>query len=402
MLNWREYMAKILAGVLAMMITLVIINACIAQEYKEKNTGMIITKEIQGDFLNPKLVYHIKTPVVDYFDFVLAVDSSGSTGMGDGVEGYAIAKAVPKFIKGIMENETETSNVNFNLSVISWNDKIDFASLEFTNRVPSRAKFFSINKSTRNVDSFTSAFENYYDNSDETSGTNISVAIKASKDALDADKKPNEKYYKTKKFIILVAGNGEFKPCDPKLMNATSDQYEIFTIGLDISRSSALFDHLKELTKNKDGNWRFIGAGANAVNDELVGILQNALQDALNNATKSAVAYNVSIVESLYCYYSPDPASFMVNGIPINQGSVQTKRNPDGTTTIEFDVPGDLLKPNSEIVASFSANFNPGQLPITLTDVRKPITLCTPDTKTVLPAFYYNWFSGDKFGLSLI
>ena len=394
-------MVRVFRAVLTLAISLVIISVCIAQEYKEKNTGVIITKDVQGNFLNPKLIYNIKTPIVDYFDFVLAIDSSGSIGMGNGIEGHAISNAVPKFIKGIMENETKTSNANFNLSVISWNDRVEFASLDFTNQLPSNARFFSINKSTRNVDRFIDDFKKYYKYSDETSGTNISTAIKASKDALDADKKSGDRYFKTKKFIILVTGNGEFKPCNSKLMNSTSNQYEIYTIGLDISSSAKLFSHLKELAKNKNGQWRFIAAGENEIKGELDQKLENALRDTLLNATRSTVAFNVSIIESLYCYYEPVMSSFIVNGKPIDPQSVQIKGNPDGTKTIRFNVSEELLKPNSEIIASFNAEFKPGQLPITLTDLRKPITLCTPDAKTALPAFHYEWFSGDEFEIGL-
>lgn len=395
-------MVRIFRGIVALAIFLIITSVCVAQEYKEKNTGVIITKDIQGTFLNPKLVYNIKTPVVDYFDFVLAVDSSGSLGMGNGIEGYAISEAVPKFIKGIVENETKTSNANFNLSVISWNDEIKFASLDFTNQLPSNAKFFPINKSTKNVDGFVNSFKEYYNYSDETAGTNISTAIKASKEALDADKKSGDRYFKTKKFIIFVAGNGEFKPCNSKLMNTTLNQYEIYTIGLDISKSSVLFNHMKELASNQKGRWSFIGAGENEVKEELDQKLENALRDTLFNATKSIVAFNVSIIESLYCYYEPIMSSFIVNGMSIDPRSVQIKENPDGTRTIKFDIPEGLLKPNSEIIVSFDAEFKPGQLPITLTDVRRPITLCTPDTKTALPAFHYKWFSGDEFDIGLV
>jgi hypothetical protein len=404
--------SKSLVGISVLLVLFVFLNAysslnlalCNAQEYKENKTGVIITKEIQGDLLNPKLVYYIKTPIIDYFDFVLAVDNSGSVGIeGKGLEGSAISRAVPRFLKGIAENSTRTSNANFNISIISWNDKIDFVSSDFTNIDPTKAKFFSINKSTstKSVDAFNSKFKDYYNYSDETSGTNISIAIKASKDTLDADKKLNANYFKTKKFIILVTGNGEFKPCAPNLMKAVGPKYEIFTIGLDIPSSSYLFNHLKKLAMNKQYYWKFIGAGESELHEELDKSLEIALRDALDNATKSAVAYNVRIVESLYCYYTPDLASFTVNGSPINKASVRKKDNPDGTTTIDFSVPEGLLKPNSETIVSFDAKFEPRQLPVTLTDVRKPIALCSPDSNTVLPTFHYNWFNGDGFDISL-
>ena len=51
-------MVRVFRAVLTLAISLVIISVCIAQEYKEKNTGVIITKDVQGNFLNPKLIYN--------------------------------------------------------------------------------------------------------------------------------------------------------------------------------------------------------------------------------------------------------------------------------------------------------------------------------------------------------
>ncbi len=347
-------------------------------------------------------MYTITAPKINDFDFVLAVDSSGSLGPSENdLEGPAVATAVPDFIEGIANNYSRTSMANFNISIVSWNDKIDFASSDFTNKDSSKAKLFSINKSINNIDTFINEFTKSYNYTDETAGTNISVAIRTSNDVLNADMKPNVDYHKTKKFIILVTGKGEFKPCNRDLMNAVQKKYEIFTIGLDVPISSYLYSHLKDLAMNKNHHWSFVGAAPGSLQGSLDQELEIALRDALDNATKSAVAYNVKIVESLYSYYTPNLASFTIDGVPINGAFVHKSTNLlDGTSTITLDLP-EGLRPNSKTVVSFTADFNPGYLPVTITNDRKPITLCSPAGNTQLAAFSYDWFNGEPFKIKL-
>jgi hypothetical protein len=389
--------------ILILNINLNLVNA--ASPYVDNKTGVIIDKEIKGDLLSQQLQYTIITPKLDDFDFVLAVDSSGSLGPKENyLEGSAIVKAIPAFVKGIADNYSRTEQANFNISLVSWNDKIQFASSpnNFMNANPSKAKLFLVNKSINDIDSFVNNFKQYYNCSDETTGTNISNAILASINVLDADTKPPIDYRKTRKFIILVAGKGEFEPCSRVLMNeAKKKGYEIFTIGLDVPPSSYLFSHLKDLTMNKDIHWRFIGASPNSLQGSLDQSLEVALRDALDNATKSEVAKNIRIVESVYSYYKPDLSSFIIDGIPVNQALIQSKTNPDGTTTIILDMP-EGIRPNSKKIVSFKANFDPGYLPVTITNSRKPIILCSPDASTPLPEIRYNWFNGESFKVDLI
>lgn len=397
---------RILGGIFALVVFLVVINVdlniCGAQQenpekYKEDKTGMIITKEIQGDVYDRKLVYHIKTPIIDYFDFVLAVDNSGSIGQGDRIEGYAIENAVPRFIKGILENETKITYANYNVSVVSWNDNVTIAPLDNGKKDSSKASFFAINESTsaEHINVINKKFKSFYDYSDETSGTNINTAIKGCEAILDADKEANKKYINTKKFIILVVGNGEYKPCNSNLITKVNAKYPIYTIGMDISEKTTLFDHVKNLTMNKEYHWKHISAGESALRKELDKSLETALWDILHNATRGPVANDVKIVESLYCYYKPDMNSFALNGEKTNIAK-SPKTNLDGSTTIIFDVPEAYLKPNSETVASFNAKFVPPYLPTTVTNNKEAIELCAPvDSDTQLSTLFYKWFNGD-------
>ena len=403
-------------NLLALLVMLVIVfivtvnlNICYATVYPENKTGVTINKQIQGDILHKNLIYDIKTPKVNDFDFVLAVDSSGSTGPDENnLEGPAIAAAVPAFIEEVANNYSMLKKANFNISVVSWNDNIDFASYDFKNTDPARAHLISINKSINDIDVFVNEFKRYYNYSDETRGTNISTAIKTSYDILNYDSKPNIDYHKTKKFVLLVVGKGEYKPCNQALMkvvrgdNKAVQGNEIFTIGLDIPESSSLFKHLKDLALNRDGHWRFIGADPGALQGSLNRNLETALMEALDNATNSAVAHNVRIVESLYCYYTPDLGSFTINGVSVNKNSVQLMPNADGTTTIILPLPEpEGLKPNSHTIVSFAANFNPTYLPVTFTGNRESINLCTPSAAT-LPFLHYDWFNGEPFDVHLI
>jgi hypothetical protein len=405
-------MSKPLIGVSSILILIIMLYINInlsyagsASEYVENKTGVVINKEMRGDLSRQQLVYTIRTPKIDDFDFVLAVDSSGSLGPQENyLEGSAVATAVPAFIEGIANNYSRTNKFNFNVSIVSWNDEIEFASsaADFRNKDPSKAKLFLINKSVNDINTFTDGFRNYYDCSDETTGTDISTAIKSSIEILDADVKPLVDFRKTKKFVILVTGKGEFEPCSPILMNLTQEKrYDIFTVGLDIAASSYLYSHLKDLTGNRDNHWKFIGASHDSIQDSLDGSLETALMDALDNATKSSVADNVKIVESLYCYYKPDMASFKIDGVSVDPASIQKKTNLDGTTTIILGIP-DGIKPNSEKVVSFAANFEPGYLPVTITKNRNPITICSPGVDVLLPNIHFDWFNGESFEISLI
>lgn len=105
-------------------------------------TNVSVNKTIIGTSDKPRLVFEIITPEVDYFDFVLALDSSGSFGLGGNPDfGKAVAGAVLPFLE---ETKRKYPNKTFRVSIVSWDDDIDFALGNLANRNPSRANLLAL------------------------------------------------------------------------------------------------------------------------------------------------------------------------------------------------------------------------------------------------------------------
>lgn len=196
----------------------------------------------------------------------------------------------------------------------------------------------------------------------------------------------------------MVSGNGEFKPATDELIRKVQGKYEIYVIGMDMSLKSELRKHLKKIAENNDKQYLFLPAGD--LYPPLNVSLESALRSHLRNATNSPVARNVKITESLYCYYTLDPNSVRINGMPIDASSINIRPNGDGTQTFELEIPGGLM-PNSETKITLDVNFDPGYLPVTITEDRKPITLCSPKSDTPTGKFLFDWFNREHFELIL-
>ena len=183
----------------------------------QKGTDVTITKSVEGAIAAPITIkYKITTPKVDEFDFVLALDSSGSFGVGGDLystQKKAVLEAIPKFIKEIRNNSEYSAN-DFKISIIGWNDKIDFAYGDLDNKIPAKADLVPVENITSDIDTLMDLYE-----CDEEAFTNISIPIKASLDVLDEKNNPMNPGKRTSKFIILVTGRSEFAKAQQRFIN---------------------------------------------------------------------------------------------------------------------------------------------------------------------------------------
>jgi|GEM_PF-5227877 len=236
----------------------------------ETTTNVSIVKMIDGTTLN----YIIKTPKVDNFEFVLALDSSGSFGLGndeDESQKKAILIAIPKFLEYIQQNY---SGINFKVSLISWDNNIDFAFGGYNNSDPFSSQQNNNNIGARmipldkiiNITKYSLNENNYICREDEH--TELSTAIKASLDTINNT--PYSEYNRTLRFIILVTGNGEFTNCSNNLIRiADSNNYKIYPIGIQTSRSSMIRKELLRIAGGNRDHVRFIAPDPQKVNDSL-------------------------------------------------------------------------------------------------------------------------------------
>jgi hypothetical protein len=216
-------------------------------------TDFNVTKSVTAIGSKLRFKYDIGTPMVDDFYFVLALDSSGSMGYGgNSDQGNAIIYAVPRFIGDTI---AKYPGKNFSISIVSWDDDIDFASWDFNNREPTNAKLIPIKELSNEIKTkpvFTSVDDDGYYRCEEKDYTIISKAIEASINILDPTNNPDNYYHRTSKFIILVTGASEYTACNELLIKKANEEgYAIYVIGMDLAENSKMLDHLKTLAGNK-------------------------------------------------------------------------------------------------------------------------------------------------------
>ena len=375
----------------------IVLDIGISEESSGNKTNLIdINNEIFGTSDRPELVYNIQTPKIIDYDFVLALDSSGSIEEGNELEKKAIIKEVPQFLRDIPKLYPDA---NFNISIVSWDDDVDFAyDLKdgFNNDKTTDAKLADLNQS---IDDISNNLQEKFV-ALETDTSDISVALKASFDILDSEvNRPND-YHKYKKFAILVVGKGEFKPATKDAIRKLNEKnYKVYVIGMDLKKEpSEIRKNLREIAENSREQYIFLPIGE--LYPPLNESLNSALRSHLENATKSPVADNVKIRETFYCYYKPDRNSIEVNGIKIDPALIHITPNGDGTNTIEFEIPGGLL-PNSKTKVTMDVDFDPGYLPVTVTKDRKQVSLCSPKSNTPIGRFTFDWFTREHFAFDL-
>jgi hypothetical protein len=305
---------------------------------------------------------------VDDFDFVLALDSSGSFGVGGdpfSTQKKAVLEAVPEFIKEIRNNSEYSAN-SFKISVVGWNDQIDFAYGDFNNRNPRNAKLVPV----ENVTSDIGELEEHYI-CDEESFTNISIPISAALNILDEKINPPDPNKRTSRFVILVTGRSEFSKAQENLIKkAREKNYPIYIIGLDIVKGSKLHDHLMELGDNKQKRVSFISF-IPSQSKVLAGQLRAALEAHLFNATREPIARNVTIDETVYPYIMPDLKSIRIKGNTLGANS-SIVTNTDKTKTIHIEL-ADGLMPRTETEITLEADLQVN-LPVTFSEATTPIS----------------------------
>lgn len=269
---------------------------------KDKITGIAINKSAEALDSRLKFVYEITTPPVDDFNFVLALDSSCSLKTSpNSRQAEAVIDAVPKFIAGTIDKYPKK---NFNISIVSWDEDIDFAYYDLGNNKSNRAKLVPIQNASDDLKS--GVFErgkiddknySYYCLGDES--TNLSLALEASMDILKNN--PSMDNYNTSRFIILVVGEGELIDDfnNSIIEEAKNSNFSIYAILMNPTDKSDLLDHLMYVTNNKTQSCQAPG-------EELAELLKLDLEDALKSAISEPAATNVTLVEYVYSFCKPD------------------------------------------------------------------------------------------------
>ncbi|HOO51369.1 MAG TPA: hypothetical protein PLK94_08800 [Alphaproteobacteria bacterium] len=370
--------------------------------FTHPDTKLYVNKTLDGTDGYPKLIYKITAPKVDYFEFVLALDSSGSIGLGP--HKNAVLSAVPNFIEGI---SGRYPNRNFKVSIISWDNDTDFAYGNFANKDPKYAKLIDVENASQDIKD---NLVKYY-TCDEEEYTDLSKPVEASLDVFDTN--PLNHYSRTRRFIILVVGEGEFSRCRSDLIQTVNNKnYSMYVIGMDVLSGSQMSNHLEELSGYNEEKRQIISSTDDKMklisptDEQLEKSLFDALNDALDKAVSEPVAENVTISETFYSYINPDDGSIRVNGV-LNRGnnvlkySTKSQDPIDKTYTIKFELARGLL-PESETDITFDTKFSLTGMPMTVTPPPRQAIPIPPVGDNAQPStFTYKWFNGEVFSVHL-
>lgn len=371
-------------------------------------TDVYVTKSMSTKGSGMVFEYDIKTPPVNNFDFVLALDSSGSLGASNLAEQLeAVNIAIPGFINQTLVKYRNLKN--FNLSIVSWNDKVDFAYTRsdlappevsgFNNTDPSRAipgpiemVFRDMNKGNLVVFHWPKV-DNSIFKSLPTAHTDLSVALKASMDILNNSARYDTIYRRPVKFIILVTGESEYSLCDPSLISAAKSRgYSIYAIEMNpqpksLETPDSMFNHLTNITMDIN---KVIPTppvlGAISPSADLPSQLENALSQALQLAITEPVATNVVIRDSFYDYIVPtDDASIKIVKLADSYRRF-IGQHSNGTLTLQL--PYGLPENNTTQVITY-CSFVLRDLPISASNGSAPVVLASRGKDTSV--IHYTW-----------
>jgi hypothetical protein len=367
----------------------------------DTRTDVSVTKTIAGNGNKLKIEYDVDVPSVDDFYFVLALDSSGSLGFaGDSEQAKAVINAVPRFINHTME---KYPNKTFNLSIVSWDNDIDFTYPDQTKLSPIRTVSAGLNNVFGEVDD-----PKYLYRCSESEGTDLSQPIRASIDILNNN--PPADYRRNMKFILLVVGAGEYAKCDPEILaEARNNNYNIYIVGMGkfqtergkfVKEGSPTELH-RELVYVSGENDRV--STCMAQGPDLSIELFDKLNMALSTAITENVADNVTIIETFYGYIEPDETvSWELVGIPETKRYINFADKIDGsdnTKTMVFQLP-ELVQDNTTKII-LGANFSLKALPISFSKDSKPIIFGSSAENAPIPTFNYRWLKNDSLNFSI-
>jgi len=217
----------------------------------------------------------------------------------------------------------------------------------------------------------------------------------------------------TRRFIILVVGEGEFSRCRSDLIQTVNNKnYSMYVIGMDVYSRSKMSNHLEELIGyNEDKKQIILSTGdqmklISPTDIQLEKSLFDALNDALDKAVSEPVAENIILVETFYSYINPDVDSIMVNN-ELNRSnnilkySSKSQDPIDKTYTIKLELDRGLL-PESETEITFDTKFSLTGMPITVTPPpRAAIPIPTVRDNAQPSTFTYTWFNGEVIPIIL-
>ena len=385
---------------------------------REPNTNMSVSKSITGGIFGPKITLKLAAPGIEAIKtgIVIAIDSSGSLGKGGRAEyGYNIRMSMQKILDKIDERMPKS-----NISIVSWDDNVDFAYSPLLNNNPLLASLVPISQAKSEIYEkevflykssypfplnfiagvFPSNVPGTYYYCNETESTNLSVGLESARIILN--KTVGNKLDATRKLILLVTSRSEFSRCDKDIVNkAKNENCNIHTIGIGVIDGSELQKDLIEIAgdKNKpegDREKYHYSPGSSLFNEATVA---TSVNQALEQYSTENISNKISIVDTLYPYIhlvEGQSIKVMLNDNILNE-SLYTKTvtiNSDNTTTLEIILDKNVVMIPSDVIQVSFDTYLDLSLPIEATNSRTS-RIYSINQKTPTSHVSYSWLGNN-------
>jgi hypothetical protein len=357
-----------------------------AFKVNEPKTNVTIEKLVVSgkSRTSPQIILRIITPKVDNISLIMALDSSGSSSLNVPPDKEAIKKEVPNFLKKL-----ESTGIRANVSIVSWDDDIDYIN---GIRGIKTDKHMPINKTNQVITNLLSD-SNFVCLENET--TDFDKGLKTSIDLMNYNKPFEDPY--APQVLIFITGRSEFKNYTWKdYSNSTLPN--IYPIGL--MPGKQMIESLNWLATRSGGYYDISGSTSpelnRVLNDDFSIIMDKVLYGR-------PIAYNATIIDTLYPYLIPDETSIKAVTSFKNrtQKEINIKHNlsinSDKTSTLKLYIGN--LTPDSITEIAFDTEFNM-RLPVDVTRQKEEFKY-SPNNSTPYSLVSYEWHRGGKFSLDL-
>lgn len=367
--------------------------------------NMTMSKEVTWGDYGPRITLAIKMPSAKNIptNVAIALDSSGSLGWGGRSEyGDNVRESMLPSLEEIR------TKLNYSkVSVISWDDDIDFAYGDLKNTDPSMARLVPTSDAIDDIsknDVFlykdegylqkilafikgTSRPEDHY-YCWENESTNLSLGLDSARAVLN-----NTRGNGIRKMIILITARSEYGPCDPKIINLAKNQNcNIYTIGIGVINGSLLEGELKRIASLETKYYYSSGSQSYDQN-----VMNTVVKNAVEQFITENLSNNITIKETLYPYIQANNSSVhaTLNDKPISVNMSRIQINPDKTTTWKIEFNKNLnIKQEDKLTVYFDTALNIS-LPADVTKLRTQ-RVYSIDRKTPKSSISYRWLADNQ------
>lgn len=384
-------------------------------KYQEQNTNVIVTKIVENGNKGPRIKIRLEAPDANVSDsLVMAIDSSGSFGEGGNPDyGKNLRHAIVPSLE-----EISATLPNSTVSILSWDEDIDFAYSDLANRDPKRARLVPIKQAIQEIGDnsvfvakpFYKSFFGFelpilavdkpYPNSpyytSEFEPTIFDTGLEGSLDVFSSQfpKKNADEKDTILKSILFITGRSEFTKFSPSLIErARSQNCTIYPIGIGVIEGTEMEKNLKLAAAATEGKYYYSSGGSDWTKDNVIDVISEVAKDIRNNPLLD----DITLVETVYPYLKIDTSTIKVtkDSLKLGYSLIPQPPNQDGTTTIVIQLnSNENLTRNSVIEISMDAELDLS-LPVEVNQSRRNVCW-NIDQDTRISSISYRWIKPEQ------